>query len=101
YNQAPLAESLAPRLKEMFGERKLLGEVKLLIAGIAMDSLDPETNQVRTSPLLKTLRPKSIPGTMTQVEVRDRREMLRQQAEVLAAKRRRSEMQQVCDPVVL
>src|SRR5207253_124617 len=65
YNQAPLAESLAPRLQEMFGERKLLGEVKLLTGRTARDSPDPETNQLRTSPPLNTLRPKSIPGTMT------------------------------------
>jgi hypothetical protein len=101
YNQAPLAESLAPQLQEMFGERKLLGEVKLLTSGMAMDSPGPQTDQVRTPPPLKVLRPKSIPRTMTQAEVRDRREMLRQQAEVLAAKRPVSETREVCDSVVL
>jgi hypothetical protein len=67
YNQVPIAATLAPELAEKFGENKLLGQVKQLADRKQMGALP-------AAPLKKLQEP------MTDIQLRDRREMLRQQA---------------------
>lgn len=84
YQQAPIAESLAPQLGSMFGDRKLLGHVKQLTAGVAMNAPPITAQKHEPAP---TFKAKPIPVAMTEAQLRDRREMLRQQARSISIRR--------------
>jgi hypothetical protein len=45
YQQAPVAESLAPRLESMFGDKRLLGQVKQLTSGARMEATARSSEQ--------------------------------------------------------
>jgi hypothetical protein len=78
YNQAETAYLLAPQLAEKFPDRKLLGEVKQL-AGKHAIKARWETKPAKAP----SLQQKKIPEPLTEANIRDRREMLRQQASKL------------------
>jgi hypothetical protein len=77
YFQAPMAEAQAPQLDSMFGPEKLLGEVKQLAAGKPIDAPTRAAPDVScaSQPTVKR-----VPRPLSEVEARDRREILRQQS---------------------
>jgi len=77
YKQAPIAESQAPMLQERFGAKLLIGETKQLAARV-----DIPRSSARLAAVVP-FKPKRIPEAPTDAQVRDRREMLRQQVESL------------------
>lgn len=87
YLQAPTAERLAPRLSDLFGERKLLGEPKLLMAPAPQQEAAPE--QARRPKQEPAQNPRRTPYGMplTDAQRRDRRELLQRQASELLHKR--------------
>lgn len=76
YNQAPIAAKISPQLAETFGDRKLLGQVKQLASGkqMAQTSQSVEPGKPAAPAPIKRV---AVP--MTDAQLRDRREMLRQQ----------------------
>lgn len=77
YNLAPMAESLAPQLAENLCARKLLGEVKEQISARSVSEKPSEAKPVQD----RAFPSKTIPAPPTDAQIRDRREMLRQQAD--------------------
>ena len=78
YQRAPIAESLAPQMENMFGSKKLLGQLKQL-SSFTGSHRKSEDHRL-------PLRIKRVPEPLTDAQIRDRREMLRQQAEFLRSK---------------
>lgn len=78
YQLAPVAESQAFELHEKFGESLLLGATKLLAA----KPMDPPrvTESKAKQPEMPAFKAKSIPEPLTDAQLRDRRQMLKQQA---------------------
>ena len=74
YHQAPLAEQLAPQLPELSGERILRGHSKQLTA-------KPVRKEKGGSHTLRTIR--AVPQPLTDAQMRERREILRQQTSAL------------------
>jgi hypothetical protein len=77
YNLAPVAEALAPQLTGQFGFPLLEGSFRQLTDGRAMQP--PR----ETKPAEVRAKPKPIPQPLTDAQRRDRREILRQQMEML------------------
>jgi hypothetical protein len=75
YNQAPIAATLAPELEEKFDEKKLLSQAMQLA-----DRKQMGTKQNHASPVSPAVPLKNVQEPMTDIQFRDRREMLRQQA---------------------
>jgi len=69
--QARLAESLAFRLQESFGEKICLVDIRHVAGG---RSLHPASAQL----VVKTTATKPIPTPQAEAQIRDRREMLSQ-----------------------
>jgi hypothetical protein len=84
YRLAPTAELLAPQLAEKLCARKLLKDVKELTSA-RTGSEKPSGAQPTQAP---TFWAKPIPASPTDAQIRDRREMLRQQRDKLQSKRR-------------
>jgi len=80
YNQAPIAGTLTTQLEEQFGDRKLLGQVKQLAGVLQMGNKTPHAKP-STAPV-SVLKKERAP--MTDAQLRDRREILRQQTAHLA-----------------
>jgi hypothetical protein len=88
YKQAPIAELQAPGLQEKFGQNRLLGAAKQLAAGVdrARRSHGENANVPTTGAKpaeFAPCNPKRIPEPPTDAQLRDRREMLRQQIAAL------------------
>jgi hypothetical protein len=77
YNLAPIAGTLTPQLASQFGAPLLEGNVKQLTDGRTIERLR------ETKPAEARTRPKPIPQPLTDAQRRDRREILRQQMEML------------------
>ena len=91
YALAPIAESSAPQLQKMFGEQRLLGQAKLLSAGISIESPASKSEALKTAlETRSTMRPQSVPESLTDAQIRDRREILRQQTDRLTKRRKSS-----------
>jgi hypothetical protein len=77
YKLAPTAELLVPQLADKLCARRLLGEVKELTSAQCASEQPSEAKPSRTP----WFRSKPMPAPMTDTEVRDRREMLKQHTE--------------------
>jgi hypothetical protein len=88
YKQAPIAELQAPSLQERFGKKQLLGAVKQLAAGTnsAPRSQGTNANAPTTGAQPAEFVPKRVQQPLTDAQIRDRREILKQQAASLLAK---------------
>ena len=69
YQQAPIAESLAPQLGSMFGDKKLLGQVKQLMSGAKMDATAGTAGRASKLPPLTIKR---VTDPLGPVQMRDR-----------------------------
>ncbi len=88
YKQAPIAELQAPGLHEKFGPHHLLGEAKQLVDGMdrrprsrpaSVNAAEGATAEAKLAEVVP-IKPNRIPEPPTDAQIRDRREMLRQQA---------------------
>jgi hypothetical protein len=79
YQQAPIADALFHELTEKFGEKKLIGQVKLLA-----DHKKMHADQKQAAPAAPAGCPPKAQEPMTDIQLRDRREILRQQAARIA-----------------
>ena len=85
YRQAPVAELQEPGLQGRYGARQLLGEVKQLTGATDRPRQPQDVNATGPSAgekpaELVPCNPKRIPEPPTDAQIRDRRQMLRQQA---------------------
>ena len=80
YRLAPLADLLTPQLTELFGYQKLVAPKREQLAGKVFSDPEPRLPQ---KPIVKT-----IPEPLTDAQLRDRREMIKQQTATIVTKRK-------------
>jgi hypothetical protein len=83
YRQAPLADMMTPQLEALFGDHKLLSAVTA-----PKQLKNAATTETTHRPQIATMAIKRIPEPLTSVQLRDRRALLKQQAEQLKTDRR-------------
>ena len=82
YRQGPIADKLTPQLNELFSYNKLTAPWRKQLTGKVAREPNPLPAETR-KPILKT-----IPKPLTDAQVRDRREMLKQQVVTIASRRK-------------
>ena len=81
YRQAPMADLLKPLLNELFGYHKLVSPTRKQLTGRVAPEAGPPDEPRR--PILKT-----VPEPLTEAQLRDRREMLKQQIATVMGRRK-------------